>query len=72
MTAAHLRGPEVQLERKQGCTGKIGFMSRVETMKVIKTRWAGENIARPYQCKHCPLWHITTRRRLDIQKKGVV
>lgn len=67
MTAAHLRAPTVQIKYRQGCTGKIGFASRVETMTVIKTKWRGENVAKPYKCRHCEYWHITTRRRLKFE-----
>jgi hypothetical protein len=57
MSAAHLRGPTVHTERR--CT-KLAYTTRAETASVLKQSHKGQG--KPYRCKRCAFWHITTGR----------
>lgn len=61
MAAAHLLGKPVHYEHKSGCSGKVAFLSRSDSMKASRKHAAHRD---PYLCQHCRLWHNTSRRRL--------
>jgi hypothetical protein len=71
MTAAHLRGPQVEpAPPVRGCSTKIFYLSRKEAMSEIRRRGAASNTtaakiatAKPYHCRHCGRWHVATGRQ---------
>lgn len=65
MGAAYLKvpaGPLPSMERKRGCTGKVGYALE-QANRTIKD-WApkGKVLFR-YQCKHCNKWHLTKEKQ---------
>jgi hypothetical protein len=71
MTAAHLKGPPVeQAPLVRGCSTKIFYLTRKEAMSQINRRGAASSAtaakiatSRPYHCRHCNRWHVTTGRK---------
>lgn len=58
MPPAHLKAPPVEIERKPGRSGKMGFLSaRDARHSIAKRALSGGSI---YECKHCRFWHYST------------
>lgn len=64
MSAAYLRGPVVYTSTTHipGCSGKTAFVSQQDAKAAI--RKYGNIAYPPYRCRHCQLWHNTTRGKL--------
>ena len=66
MPPAHLRGPQVFLDRLSGCTGKVGYVSRKDALHAADER-GGVKLT-TYVCPHCGHWHLTSRGKLFTVK----
>lgn len=65
MPPAWHRGPAVPAAAYlPGCTGKMGWESRSEAVRVADRRGHGFL----YRCKHCKLWHTSTQGKIKPRK----
>ncbi len=63
MPPAHLRGPNVEVSAKRGCTDKIIYATAREARTAMKRHdRKNASAGKPYHCPHCGQWHITTGR----------
>lgn len=67
MPPAYLRSPlPTGHFHENGCTGKIGFVSRAEAKIACKRIL---NRLYFYRCQHCQLWHVSQSRRKYFRPK---
>lgn len=64
MTAAHLKGPVVHWAWRLGCSNKIAYGTRKEATTSMQ-RGAKPIPGKPYRCRKCDRWHITTGREWE-------
>ncbi len=62
VSSAFLRGPIVHAIHKSGCTGKHAYMSMADAKAHMRKFVNIKHL--PYRCRHCGLWHTTTRGKL--------